>query len=53
MGNTCLTVIGNNYALNPVGGGTGPLLKYGSAVTRPVQFGAWTFIGAETDIRRV
>jgi serralysin len=45
-GNTSLTVIGNNYALNPSGGGTGPLLKYGSVVTVG-QYGAWTFIGAE------
>jgi len=46
LGNTSLTVIGNNYALNPVGGGTGPLLKYGSVITVG-QYGAWTFIGAE------
>ncbi|WKA30777.1 M10 family metallopeptidase C-terminal domain-containing protein [Bradyrhizobium roseum] len=46
FGDTSLTVIGNNYALNPAGGGTGPLLKYGSAVTVG-QYGAWTFIGAE------
>jgi serralysin len=45
-GNTSLTVVGSNYALNPSGGGTGPLLKYGSAVTVG-QYGAWTFIGAE------
>ena len=45
-GNTSLTVIGNNYALNPSGGGTGPLLKYGSTITVG-QYGAWTFIGAE------
>jgi serralysin len=45
-GNTSLTVVGNNYALNPSGGGSGPLLKYGSVVTVG-QFGAWTFIGAE------
>ena len=45
-GNTSLTVVGNNYALNPSGGGSGPLLKYGSAVTVG-QYGAWTFIGAE------
>jgi serralysin len=46
MGNTSLTLVGNNYALNPSGGGSGPLLKYGSVVTAG-QFGAWTFIGAE------
>src|SRR6185503_18956463 len=45
-GNTSLTVVGNNYALNPSGGGTGPLLKYGSVITVG-QYGAWTFIGAE------
>jgi serralysin len=46
LGNTSLTVIGNNYALNPSGGGTGPLLKNGSVITVG-QYGAWTFIGAE------
>ena len=46
FGNTSLTVVGNNYALNPSGGGTGPLLKYGSVITVG-QYGAWTFIGAE------
>ena len=45
-GNTSLAVVGNNYALNPSGGGTGPLLKYGSVITVG-QYGAWTFIGAE------
>ena len=47
LGNTSLVIIGNNYALNPSGGGTGPLLKYGSSVVTVGQFGAWTFIGAE------
>ena len=45
-GNTSLTIVGNNYALNPVGGGTGPLLKNGSVITVG-QYGDWTFIGAE------
>ncbi|MFG3591859.1 Ig-like domain-containing protein [Bradyrhizobium sp. RDI18] len=51
-GNTSLTMVGSNYALNPAGGGTGPLLKYGSVITAG-QYGAWTFIGAEKDSRRV
>ncbi len=46
IGNTILAIDGNNYAMNPVGGGSGPLLKYGAAVTVG-QYGAWTFIGAE------
>jgi Tryptophan-rich Synechocystis species C-terminal domain len=45
FGSTSL-VQGGNYALYPVGGGTGPFLKYGSAITVG-QYGAWTFIGAE------
>src|SRR5437016_6031037 len=45
-GNTSLTMVGNNYALNPSGGGTGFLLKYGSVITVS-QYGAWTFIGAK------
>jgi len=43
---TSLVQVGSNYFLNPVAGGTGPELKYGSPVTVG-QFGAWTFIAAE------
>ncbi|QOZ78456.1 protease [Bradyrhizobium sp. CCBAU 53351] len=47
LGVTSLIEIGGNFYMNPVGGGTGPELKfYGSPVTQG-QFNAWTPIGAE------
>ncbi|WKA27016.1 M10 family metallopeptidase C-terminal domain-containing protein [Bradyrhizobium roseum] len=46
-GNTCLTVIGNNYALNPSGGGTGPTLKYGGSAVVVGAAAPWTPIAAE------
>src|SRR6185369_12565990 len=45
-GSTALDIVGNSYFLNPVGGGTGPQLKYGGPVTVG-QYAGWTFIGAE------
>jgi hypothetical protein len=45
-GSTALDIVGNSYFLNPVGGGTGPPLKYGGPVTVG-QYAGWTFIGAE------
>src|SRR5689334_24512061 len=44
--NTHPPVVALPIALNPSGGGTGPLLKYGSVVTVG-QYGAWTFVGAQ------
>ena len=37
----------SNYFLNPVGGGTGPELKFGGTPVVAGQFGGWTPIGAE------
>ncbi|WP_262048371.1 M10 family metallopeptidase C-terminal domain-containing protein [Bradyrhizobium sp. Bra78] len=47
FGATSLVVTNNNYYLNPVSGGTGPVLKYGGPAVTVGQFGSWTFIGAE------
>ena len=44
-GSTALAQVGSNYFLNPVGGGTGPELKYGGTPVTVGEFGAWTFIG--------
>jgi serralysin len=44
FGATTLTVLGGNYAL---GGGGGPLLKYGGSPVTVGKYGAWTFIAAE------
>jgi serralysin len=48
LGATSLVQTGSNYYLNPVGGGTGPVLKYQGAVVTAGQFGGWTPIGVET-----
>ena len=45
-GSTALTQVGNDYFLNPTGGGTGPELKQGGAVVTAGEFGTWTPIGA-------
>ena len=47
FGATSLVAIGNAYEINPVGGGTGPMLQYGGANITAGEFGAWTLIGAE------
>ena len=46
-GSTSLMQVGNNYALYPVGGSSGPLLRYSGAAVTVGQFGALTAIGAE------
>jgi hypothetical protein len=46
-GVTALVHVGDTYLLNPVGGGTGPQLKFGGAAVTDGEFGAWTPIGAE------
>ena len=46
-GATALVQTGNNYFLNPVGGGTGPDLKYGGTDFTVGAWGAWAPIGAE------
>ena len=45
-GATTLTEEGNDYFLNPTGGGTGPELKQGGALVTAGEFGTWTPIGA-------
>ena len=45
-GTTALTEVGNNYFLNPTGGGTGPELHYGGPMVTTGEFGTWTPIGA-------
>ncbi|WP_298258739.1 S8 family serine peptidase [Bradyrhizobium sp.] len=47
LGSTSLVEVGSNYFMNPVGGGTGPELKYNGAAVAAGQFGVWTLIGAE------
>jgi serralysin len=47
FGSTALDQVANYYYLNPVGGGTGPQLKYGGSAVTVGQFAGWTFIGAE------
>jgi len=46
-GATSLVQTANNYFLNPVGGGTGPSLKYGGAAVIAGSLSGWTPIGAE------
>ena len=40
-GSTSLVQVGSNYALYPVGGSSGPQLRYGGAVVVAGQFGTW------------
>ncbi|UPJ51940.1 M10 family metallopeptidase C-terminal domain-containing protein [Bradyrhizobium sp. 200] len=47
LGATSLVQSGGNYYLNPVGGGTGPVLQFQGAVVSVGQFAGWTTIGAE------
>ncbi|UGX96544.1 M10 family metallopeptidase C-terminal domain-containing protein [Bradyrhizobium barranii subsp. barranii] len=48
IGTTALVSSGNNYLLNPIAGGTGPMLKYQGATVTAGQFGSYVPIGAET-----
>ena len=45
-GTTSLVQVGSNYFLDPVGGGTGPQIKYNGAPATAGEFGGWTPIGA-------
>ena len=45
-GSTSLVQVGSNYFLDPVGGSSGPELKYGGAAVTVGEFGAFTPIGA-------
>ena len=46
-GSTSLVQIADNYFLSPVGGSSGPQLKYGGAAVTVGQFAGWTAFGAE------
>ncbi|MGZ4973373.1 MAG: NF038122 family metalloprotease, partial [Limisphaerales bacterium] len=46
-GVTSLVRSGSIFFLNPVAGGTGPVLKYTGSVVTAGEFGTWTPIGAE------
>lgn len=48
VGSTSLVQYGSNYYLNPVGGGTGPQVKFAGSVLAVGQLGGWTPIAAET-----
>ncbi|MGJ5043305.1 MULTISPECIES: NF038122 family metalloprotease [unclassified Bradyrhizobium] len=48
LGSTSLVQLGLSYFLNPVGGGTGPQIKFGGSVVQPGQMGGWTPIAGET-----
>ncbi|WP_431206389.1 hypothetical protein ACQ86E_03775 [Bradyrhizobium betae] len=47
IGTTALVLSGANYLLSPVGGGTGPTLKYQGAAVTPGQFGDYVPLGVE------
>ena len=46
-GSTSLVQGADNYFLYPVGGSSGPQLRFGGAAVTTGEFGAWTPIGAE------
>ncbi|GLH77367.1 hypothetical protein SSBR45G_22750 [Bradyrhizobium sp. SSBR45G] len=46
-GSTSLVLSGSSYFLNPVGGGTGPQVKFGGSVVVAGQLSGWEAIGAE------
>ena len=53
FGSTSLVEVGNNYFLYPVGGSSGPELKYMGANVTAGQFGGWTPIGVEVTAGRL
>ncbi|NPV22972.1 NF038122 family metalloprotease [Bradyrhizobium aeschynomenes] len=48
VGSISLVQLGMSYFLNPVGGGTGPQIKFGGSTVQPGQLGGWAPIAAET-----
>ncbi|GLH77366.1 hypothetical protein SSBR45G_22740 [Bradyrhizobium sp. SSBR45G] len=48
LGSISLVQLGTSYFLNPVGGGTGPVIKFGGSTVQPGQLGGWVPIAAET-----
>jgi 20S proteasome alpha/beta subunit len=47
LGSTSLVQVANTYSLYPVGGSSGPQLRYSGAPVLTGEFGAWAPIGAE------
>ncbi|MGJ5178183.1 S8 family serine peptidase [Bradyrhizobium oligotrophicum] len=47
VGTTSLVQVSNGYFLAPVGGGSGPQVKFGGSAIVPGQLGGWTPIAAE------
>src|SRR5260370_1314066 len=47
LGSTKLVQVGNTYSLYPVGGASGPQLRFSGASVLTGEFGAWAPIGAE------
>ncbi|CCE01302.1 conserved hypothetical protein [Bradyrhizobium sp. STM 3809] len=47
LGATSLVQSGSTYFMNPVGGGTGPQIKFGGSTVTVGQLGGWNPIGAE------
>ncbi|WP_050886711.1 NF038122 family metalloprotease [Bradyrhizobium sp. ORS 285] len=48
LGSIKLVQLGTSYFLNPVAGGTGPVIKFGGITVQPGQLGGWNPIAAET-----
>ncbi|UPJ70910.1 M10 family metallopeptidase C-terminal domain-containing protein [Bradyrhizobium sp. 187] len=47
LGSTSLVQVGDNFHLNPVAGGTGPILMFGATPLSAASLGGWGVIGAE------
>lgn len=47
LGSTSLVQIGDNFHLNPVSGGAGPVLMFGPSPLSASSLGGWAVIGAE------
>jgi Tryptophan-rich Synechocystis species C-terminal domain/Leishmanolysin len=47
LGSTKLVQVGNTYSLYPVGGASGPQLRFSGASVLTGEFGSWAPIGAE------
>src|SRR5262249_57686252 len=47
FGSTRLVQVANNYAFYPIGGSSGPQIRYNGAAVTAGQFGAWVPFAAE------
>ncbi|MEY9186251.1 serralysin [Bradyrhizobium sp. USDA 326] len=47
FGSTSVVLSGDNYHLNSISSGTGPVLKYAGSAVVAANWGVWTVIGAE------